>query len=261
MSGNAVMFDALAGRILTFGGSPNYEDSESVNSAALITLGAPNSSIEIVQAGQNLQYSRVFHTSVVLPDGSVFIAGGQRHGMPFDEDPSLTNRFTPERYIPRDDSFITQQPNSIVRVYHSISLLLPDATVMNGGGGLCANCSTNHYNLQVYTPPYLLMGDGLRAPRPLIQSVSPTEVGFGGQISIVTESSVATASLIRYGTTTHTVNTDQRRIPLELVPVDVNTYTVSIPDDGGIALPGYWMLFVLDSSGVPSEAATIHITL
>lgn len=259
MSGNAVMFDAAAGKILTFGGSPNYEDSDSVNSAALITLGAPNSSIEIVQAGQNMQYSRVFHTSVVLPDGSVFIAGGQRHGLPFSEDASLDNRFIPERYIPRDDSFITQQPNSIVRVYHSISLLLPDATVINGGGGLCANCSTNHYNLQIYTPPYLLMGDGKRAPRPVIKSVSATEVLLGSQITIITESSVARASLIRYGTTTHTVNTDQRRIPLDLVPVDINTYTVSIPDDGGISLPGYWMLFVLDSSGVPSEAITIHI--
>ncbi|QKX64627.1 uncharacterized protein TRUGW13939_11802 [Talaromyces rugulosus] len=262
MSGNAVMFDASAGRILTFGGSPNYEDSDSVNNAALITLRDPNNSIEIVQAGQNLRYSRVFHTSVVLPDGSVFIAGGQRHGMPFVEDPQYDNRFTPERYIPKDDSFITQQPNSIVRVYHSISLLLPDATVMNGGGGLCANCSTNHYNLQVYTPPYLFTGNGSRATRPEIKSVSSAKIGLGGQISITTGSSVATASLIRYGTTTHTVNTDQRRIPLNLVSAGGNnSYTVSIPDDGGIALPGYWMLFVLDGKGVPSEAATIQITL
>jgi galactose oxidase len=31
---------------------------------------------------------RVYHTSVVLPDGTVFITGGEIYGVPFNEDES-----------------------------------------------------------------------------------------------------------------------------------------------------------------------------
>jgi galactose oxidase len=67
-------------------------------------------------------------------------------------------------------------------------------------------------------------------------------------------------SLIRYGSATHTVNTDQRRIPLSPTPAGTNSYKVTVPSDSGIALPGYWMLFAINSNGVPSVASTIKIT-
>ncbi|KAB8072711.1 putative galactose oxidase [Aspergillus leporis] len=258
MSGNAVMFDAVKGKILTFGGSPNYEDSDATKNASLITIGDPNTTPQVVKAGGDMHYSRTFHTSVVLPDGSVFITGGQAHGLPFNED---TAQLTPERYIPGDDKFVEHFPNNIIRVYHSWSLLLPDATVINGGGGLCANCSANHYNAQIFTPPYLFGKDGALASRPEIQSVTPDSVKYGGQITIVADTSISGASLIRYGTTTHTVNTDQRRIELILQETGENTYSTNIPNDPGIALPGYYMLFVLDGNGVPSISKNVQVTL
>jgi len=46
-------------------------------------------------------------------------------------------------------------------------------------------------------------------------------------------------------------------------PLTVNengTYKLTIPSDPGVAVPGYWMLFALDSKGVPSVARIIHIT-
>ncbi|KAL4867191.1 hypothetical protein BDV12DRAFT_209981 [Aspergillus spectabilis] len=258
MCGNAVMFDAGKGKILTFGGSPNYEDSDATKNSSIITIGDSNSTPEVVQAGGGMIYSRTFHTSVVLPDGSVFITGGQAHGLPFNE---TTAQLTPERYIPGEDGFAEQFPNNIVRVYHSWSLLLPDATVINGGGGLCANCSANHYDAQIFTPPYLFDQTGALASRPYIQSVTPASIQYGGQITIVTDTSITSASLIRYGTTTHTVNTDQRRIELELQASDDNTYTASVPNDPGVALPGYYMLFVLDGNGVPSISKNVQVTL
>ncbi|KAF4221702.1 hypothetical protein CNMCM6805_008472 [Aspergillus fumigatiaffinis] len=257
MCGNAVMFDAAKGKILTFGGSPNYEDSTATKNASLITIGDPNTMPEVVKAGENMRYSRTFHTSVVLPDGSVFITGGQAHGLPFNED---TARLTPERYIPADNKFIEQFPNNIIRVYHSWSLLLPDATVINGGGGLCANCSANHYNAQIFKPPYLFDKNGGLTSRPVIQSATPN-AKYGAQITIVVDSPISGASLIRYGSTTHTVNTDQRRIELELQPAGANTYTAIIPNDPGIALPGYYMLFAVGQNGVPSVSKNVQLTV
>ena len=65
---------------------------------------------------------------------------------------------------------------------------------------------------------------------------------------------------MRYGVATHSVDNDQRRIPLQIVSSSGNTYQLAIPSDPGIALPGPYMLFALDSNGTPSIASTISIT-
>ncbi|THC92379.1 hypothetical protein EYZ11_008147 [Aspergillus tanneri] len=260
MSGSAVMFDAVAGKILTVGGSPDYENSHATKNAHLITIGEPGEPPKVEVAGSNgpgMHYKRVFHTSVLLPDGTVFITGGQTFGIAFNEEDV---QLIPELYFPHNNSFVQLQPNNIVRVYHSWSLLLPDATVLNGGGGLCGNCSANHYDAQIFTPPYLLESNGERRPRPKIISLTNETLHAGQGVWVSTESKISNASLIRLGSTTHTVNTDQRRIPLSLKRITDTTYSFTIPNEPGIAIPGYWMLFVFNEDGVPSVARTILIT-
>jgi galactose oxidase len=66
--------------------------------------------------------------------------------------------------------------------------------------------------------------------------------------------------MVRYGEATHSVDNDQRRIPLSIVSSSGDTYKLAIPGDPGIALPGPYMLFALDSRGTPSVAKTISIT-
>ncbi|KAM5341294.1 hypothetical protein ACJ41O_014325 [Fusarium nematophilum] len=257
MCGNAVMYDAIQGKILTFGGSPDYQDADATTNAHIITINEPGSTAKTAFASNGLWYPRTFHTSVVLPDGTVFITGGQRHGIPFADS---TPQLTPELYLPSSDTFVKQQPNSIIRVYHSVSLLLPDGRVFNGGGGLCGDCTTNHFDAQIFTPNYLYDGNVKPARRPKISRVSAKTAKVGSTITITTDGPIKQASLIRYGTATHTVNTDQRRVPLTLVTAGTNRYSFQIPKDSGIALPGYWMLFVLNSAGVPSVASTIMVT-
>ncbi|KAH8646426.1 galactose oxidase precursor [Ilyonectria robusta] len=258
MCGNAVMYDAVKGKILTFGGSPDYRYADSTANAHIITIGEPESTAQTALAGngQGL-HPRIFHTSVVLPDGTVFITGGQRHSEPFADS---TPQLEPELYLPTSNTFIKQQSNSIIRAYHSISLLLPDGRVFNGGGGLCGTCTTNHFDAQIFTPNYLYDNNGNLAPRPRISSTSTKTAKVGSTITITTSGPIKQASLIRYGTATHTVNTDQRRIALTLANAGTNRYSFKIPNDPGIALPGYWMLFVLNSAGVPSVATTIKVT-
>ncbi|KAJ5993464.1 hypothetical protein N7451_009188 [Penicillium sp. IBT 35674x] len=260
MCGNAVMFDQ--GRILTFGGSPNYENSEATNNAAIITLDTDEQSAYVLSnAGGGMNYKRTFHISVPLPDGSVFVHGGQVVGLPFNESQP---QMTPELFIPDSESesggtWVKQQKNSIVRVYHSIALLLQDGTVFTGGGGLCGDCDANHFDGEIYTPAYLLNSDGSLKDRPVIQSVTGGQTQPGGTVEITTDGPVDTqASIIRYGSTTHTVNTDQRRIGVQLTQTETNKYTFSIPAEPGIAQPGYYMLFVL-RNGTPSHSVNVKV--
>ena len=81
----------------------------------------------------------------------------------------------------------------------------------------------------------------------------------GQNITISTSKEVREFSLVRFASATHSVNTDQRRIPLSIKDQTGSPYTVQIPPDSGIALPGYWMLFAIDIAGVPSVAKTIQI--
>ncbi|CAI7604989.1 unnamed protein product [Penicillium glandicola] len=251
MSGNAVMFDAVNGKIITFGGSPSYENSDATKDAHLIEINEPGSQPKVTPAtnpaGQGMAYARTFHTSVILPDGSVFTTGGQSYGVPFNDSNA---HLTPELYDPKTNMFNEQQPNSIIRVYHSISLLLTDGRIFNGGSGLGVSAPTNHFDAQIYTPDYLLNDDGSPATRPTITSVATNTLRAGEKISISADIKVKNASLIRYGTTTHTVNTDQRRIVLDSWTPSGGSYEATLPADTGALLPGPWMLFILNDDGV-----------
>ncbi len=65
---------------------------------------------------------------------------------------------------------------------------------------------------------------------------------------------------MRMSTVTHTVNTDQRRIPVTATAVSGNTASLKLPADRGVLVPGNYMLFALDVNGVPSVASTIKIS-
>jgi galactose oxidase len=261
MSGNAVMFDAVAGKILTFGGSPDYDKSWAHANAHIITLGEPNQLPKVEPAGKigQMNAERVFHTSVVLPDGTVFIVGGQTFGVAFNEE---SVQFTPELYVPKTNTFLPMQKHNMARVYHSSSILVPDGRVMTGGGGLCGNCSANHYDAQLFTPPYLLTPYGKERERPQFAADVPGELTVGDKFTFKTKGAISDASLIRISTATHTVNTDQRRVPLDLNHISSGAshgYEVRLPNDAGILIPGYWMMFVMDKDGTPSIAETILI--
>lgn len=254
MNGNAVMYDAVAGRILTTGGSINYAGSPSTSNAHIITINTPNSIASVARI-TNMNYARMYHNSVVLPDGTVFITGGQTQGASFTD---FNSNLTPELFDPVTSSFTPVAANVIPRNYHSTALLLLDGTVFTGGGGLCGDCSANHFDAEIYTPQYLLKG----IPRPIINSVSKSVVVVGGTFNATTNTAIAKWSLIRYGTATHTVNTDQRRIPLTPTSQAAGnlTYSFTLPNDAGVILPGYYMLFALNSQGVPSVAKTIRVS-
>lgn len=257
MCGNAVMFDAVAGKIVTIGGAPHYAGSAAVSTTAahVITINGPNSTATVTKVG-SMSFNRIFANSIVLPDGQVFVVGGQTVGQPFSDGGA---RLTPEMFNPATNAFTQLAPMAVPRTYHSVALLLLDGTVFVGGGGLCGSCSTNHFDAQIYTPQYLLNSDGSARTRPTIDSLSATSVAVGNGLTINTNSAITRVSLIRFSSVTHSVDTDQRRMPLTPTSVGTNSYRVTIPGDSGVALPGAWMVFVINSAGVPSVAKSIQI--
>lgn len=258
MNGNAVMYDCLAGKILTVGGAPNYQGNpDATANAHIITLGNSFQNPQVQQINP-MWYKRAFHNSVVLPTGLVFITGGQQTPQPFSDQ---TAQFTSELWNPDGFHFTKTAPQPIPRTYHSTAILLPDATVFTGGGGLCGeDCATNHYDAQIYYPPYLFNGDGSRAARPTITNI-PFVGNLGKTIQVSCNGPVGSFELFRFGTATHTVNTDQRRARIFPSGNNGNTYNVPIPPDAGQMIPGYWLMFAMSPNGVPSIAQQIRIAL
>ncbi|MEH0844874.1 discoidin domain-containing protein [Micromonospora sp. CPCC 205711] len=259
MNGNAVMYDI--GKILTFGGATAYQDAGTVTNvqatrrAYTLDITAGRGQPVVTTRVADMAYARSFGNGVVLPDGTVLALGGQQHPQAFTDTGAVTS---PELWDPATGRFTTMAPEVEPRTYHSVALLLPDGRVFSGGGGLCGSCATNHPNGQIFTPPYLLNPDGSARVRPTI-TAAPATAWPGTTITVTTGAPVPRFALVRTSAVTHTVNTDQRRIPLAPMSVSGTTYTLPIPADRGVALPGDYLLFALDTQGTPSVARFIRI--
>jgi galactose oxidase len=264
INGNAVLYDV--GKILKVGGAPAYQQSTgttyATNSAYLIDITSGVNETPTVTQLTPMTYQRAFSNSVVLPDGTVVVIGGQSIPQPFTDSAAI---LVPEIWSPVTQKFSLLNPMQTPRTYHSTALLLPDGRVFVGGGGQCGlGCAQNHLNAEILTPPYLLNANGSAATRPVITTAS-TEATLGGQITASTTSAVTSFVLMRLSATTHTVNNDQRRIPLSIATAQAGSggaqsYTLTMPSaDPGVVLPGYYMLFALNASGVPSVSTTIQI--
>ena len=250
-TGNAVMYDI--GKILKTGGSTAYENRAASTASYVIDINAGVS----VRKLAPMAYPRIFANGVVLPNGQVLVIGGQTIGKPFSDDNSV---LVPELWDPATETFKQLPPIAVGRNYHSVALLLPDGRVLSGGGGLCgAGCAANHPDAQILTPHYLLNANGTAATRPVLQT-APSEATHGTTINVTTDSGVSSFALVRMSSTTHTVNNDQRRIPLQFTAAGGNGYALSLPSNPGVALPGYYMLFAMNADGVPSISKAIRIT-
>ncbi len=248
MNGNAVMYDI--GKILKTGGAPAYEDANSTSSAYVIDVNS-SSARKITP----MNYARAMHNSVVLPNGQVVITGGQTYVKLFSDDRSI---LMTELWDPKTESFTKLSAMRIPRNYHSMSLLLPDGRVLVGGGGLCGSCTTNHANVEILTPPYLLTASGALATRPAITS-APATSSYGAAMQVATDSPVTSFALVRLSAATHSVNNDQRRVPLQSSSADGRNHSLTIPNNSGIVPPGNYMLFAMNANGTPSIAKTVQI--
>jgi len=106
------------------------------------------------------------------------------------------------------------------------------------------------------TTTYLFKG-----PRPVIAAV-PEKVTYGQTFDVGTPDAgaVTMACFMAPSATTHSFNMQQRYIGLKIGDKAANSLTMEAPPNANIAPPGYYMLFLLNAEGVPSEAKFIQIT-
>jgi len=199
-------------------------------------------------------YPRTYHTLTILPDGDVLATGG---GTTTNAIGVSTAVLPAEIWSPVTQTWTIVASMGAPRLYHSEALLMPDARVLVLGGGHFngINEPTDQLSAQYYSPPYLFNG-----PRPTITS-APATITYGGSFTVQTPQAagIAAVTFIRLGSVTHTINMDQRLVPLAFT-AGGGSLTVQAPANGNLAPPGYYMLFILDANGVPSVAAIMKIS-
>jgi len=268
MCGINVMYDI--GKIFSTGGTQYYDNSPATARSHITTIKNVNEPA-LVERVADMSAPRAFGNGVVLPDGTVVVTGGQRTAHVFTDTAGI---LAAEMFNPVKKTWTRLASAAVARNYHSVSLLLPDGTVFSGGGGLCyvgapgksaakCNLAVNHADGQIFTPPYLFNADNTPATRPVISSLSSYRVPVGGGITVVMPKATSgmAFSLIRMGSSTHSINSDQRRIPISNPQRNGQGYSLQLPADSGILIPGYYYLFALTAAGVPSMAKTVQITL
>jgi hypothetical protein len=205
------------------------------------------------QFGPSMSQPRIQLSATILPSGKVLVTGGSRN----DED-AVTASLNADLFDPVTNTFSSAGANVFPRLYHSNSLLLPDATVLLSGG----NPQRGNYErrLEVYSPAYLFNTDGTPAARPSIFGVIPETVGYGTAFEVQTPDAadIASVVLVRPGTPTHAFDMEQRFIGLSYTAGD-GVLSVTSPPHGNIAPPGYYMMFVLNTAGVPSVAKFVKL--
>jgi hypothetical protein len=203
--------------------------------------------------GPKMVRPRVQLNATILPNGKVLVSGGSAK----DEDES-TASLAAELYDPDANSFSSAGSMEFARVYHSNTLLLPDATVMAVGGNPVRTVYEPH--IEIYSPPYLFKPDGTPAARPVISGITPGTIRYGATLRIMTPdpASIKAVVFVRPGAVTHAFDMEQRLVGLAFSVRDGALYA-SAPANGNLAPPGYYMVFILNSAGVPSVASFVRL--
>src|SRR4051812_36396521 len=194
-------------------------------------------------------HARRQQNATLLPDGTVLVTGGSS-ASGFDVPSGSV--YAAELWNPATNTWTTLASAAKYRGYHSWALLLPDGRVLSAGGQLNQAGQANGSNAEVFSPPYLFKG-----ARPTITS-APTSVAYGQTALIGTSDSITKVSWIRLSAVTHAFNQEQRFMPLSFA-AGTGGVNVTFPANGNISPPGYYMLFLLNSAGVPSIAKIIKI--
>jgi hypothetical protein len=232
--------------------------------------------------------------AVVLPDGKVFIGQGLNRGLAgsFEEREGL--RF---QLLDPDTGVTTELARTTVsRGLHGTATLLPDATVFVAGenrealvqpGDPSFPLETSFGMLpqgdpdqgvpvgQIFRPPYLFKPDGGLATRPVILD-APDEISYRGHFDITVAGDpdqIGSVVILRSDHNTHSLTTGDRHVKLAFRAEDDSReggsgdrrrepegeLRVIAPRLPAQAIPGIYMLFIVDKAGVPSIGRQLRL--
>jgi len=239
--GSSVMYET--GKVVIIGGG-----DPSTRTAEVIDLNAPTPAWRFVGS---MASPRRQLNATVLPDGKVLVTGGV-NGTGFND--TTAPVLAAEMWDPATENFTPLASMAVGRWYHSTAVLLPDGRVLSAGGDVVAGSTNTAPSAEIYSPPYLFKG-----ARPAISS-APANVNYGQTYFVGTPdaASIARVTWVRLSSVTHARNMNQRFDTLAFAPA-AGGLSVTAPPNANVCPPGHYMLFLLNSSGVPSVASIVHI--
>ncbi|MFL6446301.1 MAG: galactose oxidase-like domain-containing protein [Bryobacteraceae bacterium] len=202
------------------------------------------------QQTASMAYSRTFGNLTMLPDGSVLATGGESDKNGGDISKAI---YAAELWWPQTRTWTTMASMQTPREYHGTAILLPDGRVLESGMGADFGNVPDQKTAEFFSPPYLFKGT-----RPTITN-APSELHYSASFAVTTPdaANITKVSLIRTGAVTHFFDQNERYIPLNF-QLGSGNLTVTAPANANIAPPGYYMLFIVNSAGVPSIAPFVH---
>ncbi len=237
--GSAVMYEP--GKILYVGGG-----DPPTNSAEIIDLNQPN---PVWSYTGSMAFTRRHMNATLLPTGDVLVTGGTSGG-------GFNNLVgavrSAEMWQRATGTWTTLASSTVVRIYHSAALLLPDGRVLYTGSGDGAD-SPNEPNYELYSPPYLFKG-----ARPTITGGLPSRTGYGQTHLVETPNGpdIAKVTLLGLGSVTHSFDQNARLVLLSFSRV-TSGLSITFPASRAVAPPGPYMLFVVNANGVPSQGRIV----
>ncbi|MFE9911400.1 radical copper oxidase GlxA [Streptomyces clavifer] len=240
-------------RFMVIGGGGVGESRRSSGKSRLVDLREPHPEF---RDGASLSEGTRYPSASLLPDDSVLVTGGSGDYRGRGGSDVLQARL----YDAESDTYERVADPAVGRNYHSGSVLLPDGRVMIfGSDSLYADRAntrpgTFEQRIEIYTPPYLY-----RDARPEL-TAGPKRLlrGGSGLFTTLHASSIASAKLIRPSAVTHVTDTDQRSVALDLEK-SADSITVTVPKSRAVVPSGWYMLFVTDDEGTPSEGTWVEI--
>lgn len=191
-----------------------------------------------------MSFARRNLNSTLLPDGTVLVTGGTSGP---GHNNASTAVFAAELWNPATETWTTLAGASLPRLYHSSAMLLPDGRVMTNGGD-------DVPGVEIFSPPYLFKG-----ARPAMSGV-PASVGYGQRFTVQSPEAadITKVTLIRLPSVTHAFDQNQRLNVLQFTPVS-GAVDITAPATANMAPPGLYMLFVVNSTGVPSVGSIVRL--
>jgi Domain of unknown function (DUF1929)/Abnormal spindle-like microcephaly-assoc'd, ASPM-SPD-2-Hydin len=208
----------------------------------------------VITATSPIDAVRYWAGGTILADGTVLVTGGS----------AVVNKlsgvdYTAQIWNPATGQWTAGASAAKARLYHSTTLLLTDGTVLTGGGG--APGPLVNLNAEIYYPPYLYAADGTPAPRPTLSATDFATYDPGQTLNATVgpTDQIARLTLLRTGSSTHSNNTDQRFVELSFTQTG-QTVTATLPSDPTILVPGYYMVYAINTAGVPSLSLVVSVT-
>ncbi|MFJ5140578.1 galactose oxidase-like domain-containing protein [Streptomyces sp. NPDC088707] len=244
-------------KVMVLGGGGVGESSRSTARTSIVDVSQDS---PVFTDGPALPQGTRYLSSVLLPDDTVLTTGGSEDYRGRGGSDILKAQF----YDPRSNAFTAAAAPTVGRNYHSEALLLPDGRVATFGSDPLFDDKDNtrlgtfEQRVEVFTPPYLHKAG---ADRPVLGE-GPQELDQNGRATFKTRDAgrIVKARLMRPSAVTHTTDVEQRSVELGLTQSqNGTTVTVDVPKDRTLVPPGWYMLFVTDANGIPSEAKWIQV--